>query len=285
MIRITTFLFLGAFCALTLLGNKNGRASQAQRGNTGAPGDQIENGQPLTCQNCHNQGPILASMAIAVLDTAGNAVTQYIPGKDYTARVTITATGGSVAGYGFQMIGLRDSDNTDLDGFSDINPNNYKIASIPNGRTYAEHNNTSATNTFNVLWKAPVTGTGSITFYSSGNGVNGNSTTSGDGAAKATLQLTEMTTAQSEPMVSKPAIRVFPNPVVAESTLWLSAEMGTKQRVIAFDMAGKIVWQSGEISPQSEAQIILPMSSWASGTYFLRVEGDKNARSVKVVKL
>lgn len=285
MIRLTTLFFLGAFCALTLLSNKNGRASQAQRGNTGAPGDEIENGQPKTCQNCHNQGPILASMAITVLDTAGNAVTQYMPEQDYIARVTITATGGSIAGYGFQMIGLRDSNNTDLDGFSDVNPNNYKIASIPGGRTYAEHSNISTSNTFNVLWKAPVTGTGSVTFYSSGNGVNGNGGTSGDGAAKASLQLTEFTTAQSEPNTKKPVISVYPNPVVSESTLCLSADMGSKQQVVAFDISGKKVWDSGEIKPHDEAEINLPMSNWAAGTYFIRVEGDKNASSVKVVKL
>ena len=161
----STLIF--SLIVLLSMGNKNGRASSANRGNTGAPGDETSLGQPKTCMNCHNQGPITASLAISVLDADNQPVTQYRPGQPYTAQVKITASGSGLMGYGFQMIALRDAGNTDLDGFTDSNPNNYKIASISNGRTYAEHDNISSSNTFNVNWTAPAAGTGSVTFYSS----------------------------------------------------------------------------------------------------------------------
>lgn len=285
MLRLVIFLFLGIFSTLLMLGNKNGRASQAQRGNTGAPGDETQGGQPKTCMSCHNQGPIVASVAISVLDSSNNPVTQYMPGEQYTARVTITASGGNLQGYGFQMIGLRDNGNTDLDGFADMNPNNYKIATIPGGRTYAEHDNISPTNTFNVKWTAPATGTGSVTFYASGNGVNANGTTSGDGAGKHSLQLTEISSPTVEIEIPTPSSYVLPNPVQSEAVLHLKNFESGKYRLAAFDAAGRMVWETGRFIPKGASTIDLPSIEWAPGVYFLTLESGGKMTSVKVLKL
>jgi len=285
MLRLVFFLFIGIFSTLVLMGNKNGRASQAQRGNTGAPGDEMQGGQALTCMGCHNQGPILASLAISVLDTANMPITQYVPGQQYTARVTITATGSSLSGYGFQMIGLRDSDNSDLDGFIDINPNNYKLATIPNGRTYAEHNNISSANTFNVTWTAPPTGTGSVTFYASGNGVNGNGTTSGDGAGFSSLKLTEQTSSANDLAANMPKARVSPNPIQAEAILSLENLVPDEYRISAFDVSGNRVWETRQNLPEASATLSLPSADWVPGVYFLRLESGKKVATVKVLKL
>ncbi len=65
--------------------------------------------------------------------------------------------------------------------------NNYKIATIPNGRTYAEHDNVSTPNIFNVVWTAPAAGTGNVT-YAAGNAVDKNGLNSGDGSSVTTLK-------------------------------------------------------------------------------------------------
>lgn len=285
MLRLVVLLFLGIFTSLLLLGNKNGRASQAQRGNTGAPGDETQGGQPVTCMACHNQGPILASVAVSVLDSSNNPVTQYIPGNKYTARVTITATGANLNGYGFQMIALRDNGNTDLDGFSDVNPNNYKIATIPGGRTYAEHNNISPTNTFNVTWTAPPSGTGSVTFYAAGNGVNSNGTTSGDGAGFGSVKLTEMSTATNELAGRTLQLNVFPNPVQSESTLHLEDLEAGAYHLTVFDVHGKRVWEAPQSLQEGAVRLPLPTATWSPGIYFLRLESGEKAGSVKILKL
>ncbi|MDX1912459.1 MAG: choice-of-anchor V domain-containing protein [Saprospiraceae bacterium] len=285
MLRQILILLFGTFTLLVMLGNKNGRASQAQRGNTGAPGDETQGGQLITCQNCHNQGPIVASTAISVIDSNGNAVSQYIPGYKYTARVTITASGPMLMGYGFQMIALRDNGNTDLDGFTDTNPNNYKIATIPGGRTYAEHDNISSSNTFNVIWTAPVSGTGSVTFYAAGNGVNGNGTSSGDGAGKASLQLSEVTSAAPELAEKQPALRISPNPVSTDALMTLENAPAGEYRLRAFNAAGEVVWENVQILSADTKTQVLPAQNWAPGVYFVQMESAGKATSVKVLKL
>ncbi len=285
MLRLVVFLFLGIFSTLMLLGNKNGRASQSQRGNTGAPGDEMQGGQVMTCMNCHNTGPILASVAVSVLDSSSNQVTQYIPGYKYTARVTITASGPNLMGYGFQMIGLRDSNNSDLDGFTDVNPNNYKIATIPGGRTYAEHDNMSTSNTFNVRWTAPVTGTGSVTLYAAGNGVNGNGGTGGDGAGFSSIKLTESTSATEALAGSLPKLAVFPNPLQSRSVLNLENLEAAEYNISAYDISGKAVWSIQQNLPEGSTVLALPTAEWPSGIYFLRLEKGGKSASVKVLKL
>lgn len=281
-ITATTILLLVLFLSM---GNKNGRAASQGRGNTGAPGDETSLGSPKTCMNCHNQGPITASVAITVLDAANQPVTQYHPGQQYTATVKITASGANLQGYGFQMIALRDAGNTDLDGFSDTNPNNYKIATIANGRTYAEHDNISSTNTFSVKWTAPVAGTGNVTFYASGNGVNANGTTGGDGAGFFSLKLTEAAVSPAqEPTKAPVTLHVSPNPVSGEALLDLGELPSGACRLRAFDAAAHLVWDAEWTEPPL-GKITLPTAEWSPGVYLIHLEGAKFRGIVKVVKL
>lgn len=266
------------------LANKNGRASSQNRGNTGAPGDETSLGLPKTCMNCHNQGPITASVAITVLDSANQPITQYRPGWKYTASVKITATGTGLQGYGFQMIALKDAGNTDLDGFTDTNPNNYKIANISGGRTYAEHDNVSTSNTFNVKWTAPAAGTGSVTFYASGNAVNGNGTTSGDGAGVFSLQLNEFgTVATSEVQKIQYSVKTMPNPMVGDAQLDVSGLPVGRYIVRAYHGAGTLIWESECSAAENTLQ--LPADAWPKGIYYIGVEGAGIQTIVKTLKL
>ncbi|MCC7466128.1 MAG: T9SS type A sorting domain-containing protein, partial [Saprospiraceae bacterium] len=248
-------------------------------------GDETQGGQPKTCQSCHNLGPIQATVAISVLDSANVAVTQYRPGNKYKARVTINATGQGLNGYGFQMIALRDSDNSDLDGFSDVNPNNYKIASIPGGRTYAEHNNISPTNTFDVTWTAPATGTGSVTFYAAGNGVNSNGNTSGDGAGSSTLKLTEFSSATADPQALPGDWTVSPNPVTDLLQLSGSRLEPGHYRFRVFSAAGQMVWEAEQLIQNEAFLSSIPASDWQPGVYFVQMEQGGKRSYVKVLKL
>lgn len=288
-IRLVYTLFFASLCAIALLGNKNGRASDAKAGNTGAPGDEaLPNGTPITCSGCHIASPITATMSVSVIDSSGNAVTQYVPGEKYTARVVITPTAGVPKGYGFQMIALKDDGNTDLDGFSDPGNqmvNNYKIATIPNGRTYAEHDNISTPNTFNVVWTAPAAGTGNITFYAAGNAVNKNGLNSGDGAAVTTLKLTEsLNAATQNPDAGKIGLQLWPNP--ASSVLHATFRLpgSGNYHLAARDLSGRTIWETVQQLPAGEQQIEIPVSAWTPGIYFVSVSGNEVSANVKVVK-
>lgn len=286
-IRLSVFFFLAFIGLLTLSGNKNGRASQSGAGNTGAPGDQTLNGAPLTCTGCHDDNAFNSIVFISVLDTGGVAITHYTPGKLYNARVSINASGTGLSGYGFQMIALRDTGNIDLDGFSDINPNNYKIATINNGRTYAEHANTSASNTFNVRWTAPAAGTGSVTFYAAGNAVNGNNNSDGDGASNTLLRLFEEITLSDgeEEITSAPLASISPNPVRDAARLELNLQHAGQYQLTAYNLSGELIWSSERTLPAGISTEWIPTENWEAGTYFLSVNGMKHRKSVKILKL
>jgi Secretion system C-terminal sorting domain len=289
-IKYVSALLLSTVLAFGLLGNKNGRASSQGKGNTGAPGDELNaNGTPKTCVNCHNAGPITATMGIHLLELDGDTVTTYQPNTDYILRVNVDGVGTTITGYGFQMIGLRNSNNTDVKGMSDfggVTANNYKIATIQNGRTYAEHSNTSQKDTFNVRWKSPLAGTGAITFYASGNAVNGNNGTGGDGAATATLVLTEENTSNAEETLQTvSAVQVYPNPAREEGTLRFFTATEQAYQVQVTDLWGRVVWSLQQTFAAGAQELPLPMTNWAAGIYMVRVSDGKTAASVKVLKI
>lgn len=290
-IRLAYTLFFGLLAAVVLMGNKNGRASTPPgAGNTGAPGDQaLANGTPIVCNSCHtpsNPNPISSTTTIAVLDSLGNTVTQYLPGKVYTARVTINTVSGNPLRWGFQMIALKDAGNTDLDGFSDIAPNNYKIVTVNStGRTYAEHDNSSSTNIFNVRWTAPVAGTGNVTFYAAGNAVNNNGSSGGDGASFSNLKLSEgSTTAIQNPDAARIGMRVWPNPVVSNAQMLVSLPEAGAYRLAAFDLSGRMVWETNLDLAAGEQALDVPAANWTPGVYFLSLSGGGILANIKVAK-
>ena len=287
-IRLTLSLFSLLFIFLVLPGNKNGRASQAGKGNTGAPGDQTLNGSPYTCMDCHDDGNFNPFVSIHVVDSSNTAVSQYMPGQHYIARVTINTSGATPAGYGFQMIALRDNGNTDLDGFTDVNPNNYKLATISNGRTYAEHPTVSASDTFNVRWTAPPAGTGSVTFYAAGNAVNGNNNSDGDGANTTSLHLFEQVTLSTSPEQSNLSglhLQVSPNPVPADAALAFDVSVSAEYALRAYDLSGNLVWQENRLLPAGRSTGLLETNEWPAGTYYVCLSGTHSRQTVKILKL
>lgn len=286
--RILPALFL-LFVSLTTMSNRNGRAASQNSGNTGAPGDEMIAGAPRTCVNCHGGPAITASLNITVLQSNGQPVTSYVPGQSYTARVTITAAGTNLRGYGFQMIALRDGNNSDLDGFSDPSTgNNFKIATISNGRTYAEHAGISTSNTFEVPWKAPATGTGNITFYASGNGVNNNNGSSGDGAGVATLKMTEAgTTSADQPRHLPLKVSLSPNPLREGGTLVIENSDDTADiDVQRIDIQGRLTTvEHVKATDQTLRAVYLNSADWLPGLYWLRVSSGSFVRTISVLKL
>ena len=290
-LRLTYTLFLALLAAAVFMGNKNGRASTPPgAGNTGAPGDEaLPNGTAIVCSSCHTPGgnnPVSSNTVISVLDSAGNAVTQYQPGKLYTARVTVNTLTGNPLRWGFQMIALRDAGNTDLDGFSDINPNNYKLATVnATGRTYAEHSNSSTTNIFNVRWTAPAAGTGNITFYAAGNAVNNDGLNTGDGSSVASLKLTESsTTSAQNPDAVRIGLKIWPNPVASVAGISAVLPQAGAYRLSAIDLSGNTVWESHHTLTAGENRLDLTTDGWAPGIYLIRLSGAGISANVKVAK-
>lgn len=182
-------LFVLGTLFVVLSSNSNGRATAANRGNTGAPGEN-------TCGQCHSGtsfGAVTVSIQIFELGTT-TPVNAYSPGAAYDMRVTVNQGLGLPAGYGFQMTALRAATNAPLSGYSNLATNVKQITlnSGPQaGRTYVEHNGVTNNNQFNFRWTAPAANSGTVNFTASGNAVNGNGGSTGDSAGAGSLSLPE----------------------------------------------------------------------------------------------
>ena len=178
------FIFSLVLFSVFMMGNSSGPASAGNGGRTGAPGD------AGTFSNCHSGGSFgTVSTTISIFKSGTTtSVTSYTADSTYDIKVTVNHTSGTPAGYGFQMTALKTS-NTAAGSFK--NPGTKVKISSSSGRQYPEHTSINTSNIFTIQWKAPVAGTGNVTFYSYGNCVNGTGNTGGDNAGGGTLALTE----------------------------------------------------------------------------------------------
>lgn len=275
-------LYLGFICSFILLiSSSNGRAVNGS-GNTGAPGDETAGAVPVTCKFCHTPSNIVTNTLIQVLNSNNEEVTSYEPGEDYTVKVTINTVSGTPQRYGFQMIGLKDEGNTDLKGFSDPSSNT-KLQNISfTNRTYAEHKNPGTLNTFEVKWTAPVAGTGNVSFYAAGNGVNNNGSTSGDGASETKLTLAEavISSSNAEQLIAQ-KIQIYPNPVSNGRVFFKWTEDIEISAYTLINSDGKIIHSA--VLKEGAQDSSIDVSNQSPGVYFLKLE-TKHSQTKSLVK-
>ncbi len=269
---------IGAFIWMS---HSAGRAADKNQGNTGAPGDAT-----ATCgsSGCHAGSSITVDLDIAVMDGNSNMVSNYVPGETYTVRVTVNQTGGNnPAAFGYQLVALTDSDNQSTESFS--NPaSNVQIANATStGRTYAEHNGPSNTNTFDVEWTAPAAGSGSVTFYSAGNGVNGNGMSSGDGASTASMTLNEGTSSNFNPTALKWELKLFPNPVRESINISANELLNGEYTITVVDMMGRVVKSFN--SPIVDGNLSFDANDLKTGHYSLMVQDKDETAVIQFSKL
>ncbi len=262
--------------ALFFMSNSGGRASATNSGNTGAPGDASG-----TCIGCHGGGGITTDLGIQVMDPNGAIVSSYVPGVVYDVMVTMNVTSGSASGYGFQMVSLMDAMDTDVAAFS--NPGSNTQIATAGGRQYAEHNGTSSSNTFSVKWTAPATGSGSVTFYASGNAVNGNGNITGDGADDGSLSLLESDPSSVSGVINDFDMTVFPNPVRDVLNLSSTEVQFANLDFQIVDMTGKIVRTGNTILSGGNTE--LDVNEFSSGNYTILLTDGQAKSSIKFLKL
>ncbi len=274
MVKYLYTLILLGLASILFMSNRGGRAAAGQTGSTGAPGDDA-----TVCQSCHN-GPISVAMKIAVLDNV-DTVKLYKPGKEYTVHVKINHTGGTApTAHGFQIVALKaplQTNGPDIKTWSVIG-NNAKVVNTINGRQYVEHNDRSTSSLFQMKWIAPAAGSGPVSFYTAGNGVNSNSNTSGDGSSRTTLQLNEQTATDIADLPAS-QIKIFPNPANDKFSI-LGLEVNQIKRIEIRDLFGKKLFEDTINNVKSNIDI----SNLNEGVYFV-VLFDENQRVIKTNKL
>ena len=102
--------------AFITMSNRSGRTRVSGQGATTSPG---ESGQFCGSVGCHLGNTFETDVQLELRDVDGNLVNQYIPGQDYSVNINIGHT-GTPAGYGFQIVSLRDSDDSGINNFFDL---------------------------------------------------------------------------------------------------------------------------------------------------------------------
>jgi len=286
-VYISLFLLAVAYI---FMGHSAGRADSQNWGNTGAPGDQmLSNGTPRTCISCHGGSSISVDLDINILNKDGSELVdnEYIPGQAYDMSVIINGTAGATPEeYGFQMVALMDADEEEVNTWA--NPgSNVNIATASNtGRTYVEQNNSSINNTFTMEWTAPAAGSGDITFYSCGNGVNGNNSTSGDGAACTTLSLGEkITNSTFATLATIPFdVELQPNPTSDWLNVNIDSPVQENFTLNILSLNGQVL-QTQEWSLTTAQNLTsLDVQDYATGMYFLQITNEKYNSTTKWIK-
>ena len=283
-------LFAGIAILILFLNSSSGYGSVNDEGITGAPGDEMNGANPKTCQYCHSAGAFgPPTMTIQFLDsTATNIVGTYIPNKLYTIRVTITAGSGTPAGYGFQMIDIRKSNNTNIKGFLPSAQQNSGIqitTLMKNGRQYAEHNMRSIVNRFNVKWRAPATtGLGIITFYAAGNAVNGNNDLTGDGATFKSAEFPEVVVSAKD-IVENAQMSISNNPVTEGVVINLESQKERCLQLRVTDMSGRtVLLEPWNITIGNNSKNV-NMEQLSKGAYMLQLIEGQSIITKKIIKI
>lgn len=281
--RTLTSFFLLMACSILWLGNKDGRANGGNEGSTGAPND---NPTDRTCQNCHNtSSSIQVTLDIEMIDPNGELTTVYEPGETYSILVRVNSLGSvEPSGYGFQMVSL-DENLSPVNNWGDPEAG-IGITTLNNGRAYAEHLLPSTENEFMVEWTAPDSGTGAVTFYAGGNGVNGNNASSGDNAAVNNLKIFEAgTVATDERFLNNLEVALFPVPAEDFVNMVVPQEVQGDFQINILDNAGRILSAQNALASGGETTIQLPVSHLAPGLYFLQVVSESGTGISRMVKL
>ena len=280
-------LFFILLLAAVSMSNRGGRASSQNWGNTGAPGDQtLGNGQPRTCQNCHNSSAIQVALDIAITDDQDSSIAMdgYVPGETYNVKVTINPEIGTPAGYGFQMLALNGEEGVDaaeVSTWSDLGSNVKSAMAAFTNRTYVEHNGMSTSNEFLMKWTAPADLTGPVTFYAAGNGVNDNRSTSGDGGAIGRLTIPSNITSSTN-FISATSLKTFPNPV--RDQLSVQTPIAGLYDFRIYDLSGRMVYQGKIDLPGNNSVGEIDLSLLYPGAYILHMVNDENQFTKRLMK-
>jgi hypothetical protein len=262
-LKFTYAIFSLMALALLFVNNSSGPAEVQGIDRTGGPLS------PGPCQACHSSGAFSPGIDLEVLDN-DTPVNTYEPGKTYTLRVTANHS-GDPAGFGFQAVALKASDDSQAGAFS--NPaSDIQITTLA-GRQYPEHSTRRESNVFEVEWEAPAAGTGEVDFYSSIVVANGAAGSGGDGAAflNTPVTLTEGVASSTSENGLLEALHIFPNPVEDELRLQMNSNEQQDYQLLIFNLNGQLVLSQRLSVALGEQLTTVSLPEMAAGAYTLQI--------------
>jgi hypothetical protein len=205
---------------------------------TGAPGE-----VHCATSGCHS-GTVNSGPGTTLFEIGGGA-TSYIPGQSYT--VSIDMAQATIDKFGFQVIALKDADNSFVGTYTLTDPTNTRLINGSGGKKYVGSTPCGSDAdpvgslgwTFD--WEAPATNEGSITFYLAALATNHNHSTSGDDTYTQTLQLSPFTTGINQVSELESSFEMYPNPAVDQVHVRYALEENADVQITLTDITGKSV--------------------------------------------
>lgn len=262
-------LYIAATVAVFTLSAGVTWSSSSPGGKTNSPGDG-EN-----CTKCHNGSSINKSGWISSNIPANG----YISGQTYTIVVTGNHTGSSV--FGFECT-AEDLNNQKVGMF---------IISDAIGTRFPPNINTAITHTdagtsasgnsksWSFDWTAPMTGTGTVTFYAGINAADGNMGTGGDQIYNSSLAVNEATTSILNAQRTEIAVP-YPNP--ATHSVYMQNTNQEISEISIYDISGKLQLKR----TISDIELIkMNVEGLEKGNYFIHVKGNNAKKVYPFIKL
>ena len=257
-----TFLFVGYKNLPDIMSNG------APASSTGAPNEKH-------CSNagCHSSFQVNAGTAELSFSIENN-ITQYEPGKTYPITVSVSDPG--IIRFGFQVVVLKNSDNTNagtiklletqrtqiIEGYGTISDRRYI--------TYT-YDGTSAVSSglgkWTFEWTAPEANAGDITFYVASVAANDDGTDAGDYSYAKKIIL-------KAPLVSW---NVFPN--INTGIITVQSTGAEIQSLKIYNLSGELAYETKNLQPGT---LTLELNK-PSGIYFLSVTQDGKHNTQKMV--
>lgn len=230
-----------------LSSSSNGAGASQSADRTGSP---VSSG---TCANCHSGGSSVPGLSVQMLDN-GNPVTSYQPGKDYTLKVTVS--GSEYQRFGFQAVALDAAD--EQAGTLTAVSSGTRVLTLA-GRQYGEHTNPVASGVFEMTWKAPASGKGSVKVFTAALGAKNPTSDNGDRTATNVLTITEASGSQVASVATR-SLMVYPNP--AENMLFFGSE--NLRNVTVYTADGRVMMEYQAATDK------IAISALPSGLYLIQ---------------
>ena len=256
-----------AFIAMSLY--PNGAAYNGQGDRTASP---LAKG---TCGSygCHSGGNFNPITTVQVLDSLNNVVSKYIPGANYTFKISVTGTGSKQ--YGFQATALSDS-NSNAGVFSNL-PVTVRSVNLVD-HTVVEHKVPSSAGTWSFKWTAPSSNIGGVSFYACGLATNQNGSNTGDQADTAYLKLDQLSS------VSDIDQNIFDYTIEYKNNQQLSLILHTNRNINLkaeiINSMGQIILSKNITANQGISFQALDIKTITNGIYYVYLRTN-NARNVK----
>jgi hypothetical protein len=141
------------------------------------------------------------------------------------------------------------------------------------------------TKTFSFNWTAPAAGTGTVSFYATGNAVNQSGNTSGDFVYSTSIMLNEANpNGVADFNMVNAALNVFPNPSSGNLQLSFNAPKAGNYLIELKDLkSGALVYNEQVNASNSENNFTLENNNWLPGVYLLSIQNGQDIIYKKIV--